>query len=334
MVLDCTLRDGGYVNDWFFGKTPIKDTIQFLENSGVNIIELGFLRDDPKNDDRAVFASVEQLAEILGGKKPGVLYSGMLDAGDIALPTDKISKNFGNTIDMFRLITWDRSLDECKRRAGDLMEKGYKVCVQPTRVDQYSNADFAALCKKFNDIKPYALYMVDSFGLLQKDRLLEYADIADENLASGIKLGYHAHNNLQQALMNAQSFIERKTDRDIVIDASAMGFGRGAGNLQLELIMEYLNRVWHKSFNLDAVFCVGEKIIRPLIDQYNWGYSLKFVLSGMLKVNPDFAIYYTSRHNISLIELKSLLEALPNKYLYSDEIAKQHYDNFLLQGKH
>jgi 4-hydroxy 2-oxovalerate aldolase len=328
-ILDCTLRDGGYINNWRFGKSKIKDTIQLAERSGVDIIELGFLRNEPDDGERVVFSGVEQEAELLGEKKAGVIYSAMLDANDsIALPTEKISKNPGDSIDMFRLITWDKTLDECKKKAADLMKKGYEVCIQPTRVDQYSDEIFAELCRKFNDIEPYALYMVDSFGVIQKKRLLEYAKIADENLAPGIRLGYHAHNNLQQALINAQALIELKNHRELIIDASVMGFGRGAGNLQLELIIEYLNRVCGKSYKLDPVLIIGEEIIKPLIEEYRWGYSLKFLVSGLLGVNPDFAIYYTSHYDISITELKALLESLPNKYLYSEKIAQKHYHDF------
>lgn len=56
MELDCTLRDGGYVNDWNFGHETIGEVFERLVSSGVEYIEIGFLDERREMDlDRTIF---------------------------------------------------------------------------------------------------------------------------------------------------------------------------------------------------------------------------------------------------------------------------------------
>ena len=70
-LLDCTLRDGGYVNNWEFGYDRIKNIIKFLEKSGAEILELGFMRDEQYKKDRAIYNSIAQVVDVIGEKKRG-----------------------------------------------------------------------------------------------------------------------------------------------------------------------------------------------------------------------------------------------------------------------
>ena len=47
-ILDCTLRDGGYVNNWEFGRHAIASILDKLEAGGVEIVECGFLTSCPR----------------------------------------------------------------------------------------------------------------------------------------------------------------------------------------------------------------------------------------------------------------------------------------------
>lgn len=328
-LLDCTLRDGGYVNDWRFGQKAIEGILASVGASGVEIVEMGFMRDDPVSADRSVYVSNEHLAETIGKKQPGVLYSAMFDAGDIALPVSKISDNDGRGVDMFRLITWRRTLEKSCDNCLALQEKGYKACIQPTRVDQYSEKEFADLCERVNKVRPHAFYMVDTFGLLHKRQLQEYARLAHETLDPAIQLGYHAHNNMQQALINAVTFLEMGLSRDLIVDASILGIGRGAGNLFLEVIAEYLNREQGKHYDLNAILAVAEQHVEPIRQAYTWGYSLPYFLSGLEHCNPGFASYYEKNTDLSLEQMRRLMAALPNSFLYTEALAKRYYEDFI-----
>lgn len=78
-VLDCTLRDGGYVNNWEFGYDHILQVRYQLEKAGVNIIELGFMRDEEYKRDRAIYNSTEQVKQIIGTKKSEIIYSALIE---------------------------------------------------------------------------------------------------------------------------------------------------------------------------------------------------------------------------------------------------------------
>ena len=238
-VMDCTLRDGGYLNDWKFGKETIYGVTREVPKTGVDIFELCFMRDQPFSEDRCVFSSVESMAGILN-KVPGVKYAAMIETGCL-LPIEMLSERRPDSIDLIRFIMWKNKMDLAYDYCRQVKEKGYDFCVQPTRTDQYSLEEFRDLILRFNELKPYGLYVVDTFGLFTKKRFLEYVEVADRYLNPDIALGYHAHNNLQQAVGNAQAFIELGLERDIIVDASVMGIGRGAGNLPLEIIGRYLN---------------------------------------------------------------------------------------------
>ena len=237
-VLECTLRDGGYVNNWDFGKENIINITKNLEKSNADIIEMGFIRDEKYNENRAVYNSNKQLDEIIGTKKKNTIYAALVEMANY-YPIEKFEDRGKGGIDAIRYSFWKRKIDEAYEYASKIVDKGYKLCVQPTRVEQYTEKEFAKMIEQFSKLKPYAIYIVDTFGLLKKEDVIKYAKVADEYLSKDIILGYHAHNNMQQAFSNVTSFIEMDMDRKIMVDASIYGMGRGAGNLNLEMIYNY-----------------------------------------------------------------------------------------------
>ena len=81
-ILDCTMRDGGYINDWNFGEEAIKEIGKRIISSGVEYFEIGFMRDVTYNPDKTLFPGNEEIAKIIAPKDPNVKYFGMLDVGN------------------------------------------------------------------------------------------------------------------------------------------------------------------------------------------------------------------------------------------------------------
>ena len=54
-ILDCTLRDGGYVNNWDFGYDNIQKIISNLSDSKIDYIECGFLKDVDYDLNKTIF---------------------------------------------------------------------------------------------------------------------------------------------------------------------------------------------------------------------------------------------------------------------------------------
>lgn len=325
-VLDCTLRDGGYINSWNFGKEAIGDICQKSIESGVDIVELGFLRDVPEEEDKAVYASTDSISRIAPVRTENVIYAVMAEMASY-FPPEKILPRNQTTFDMIRYTFWKRCIDEGYEYCKKIKEKGYELAVQPTRVEQYSDSAFAEMIKLFCDLRPYAIYIVDTFGLLTKDRLKHYADIAHNNMDKSIALGYHAHNNMQQAFENAVALTEMDLDRKTVIDVSAFGMGRGAGNLNAEVFLSFLNRRYKRSYNIVKIYEMWDMWLKDIYRENEWGYSLYYLITAYYKGNPNYASYFKS-HNISVVQADQIMKCIPyeERIIFSEDKVKTYME--------
>lgn len=324
-ILDCTLRDGGYVNNWEFGEDAIHAICRTLADVGVDIAELGFMRNEPYTKDRAIYSSVSQFAKAVGEKSSGLTYAALIEMANY-FPPDTLSDRTPEGPDAIRYSFWMRCMDEAYEYCARIRDKGYLLCCQPTRVEQYSDEQFADMCRRFSKLDPYALYIVDTFGLLRKDDLLRYARIGHENLAPGIILGYHAHDNMGQAFSNACAFVDQDYgERTVQVDATIGGIGRGAGNLRLEMILEYLNETKDTQYDLTSVYRVWDEHIEAVRHSHPWGFDFPYFIAAANGCSPNYAGYFIS-HGLSVSEIKKAIMRIrgDDKFLYSDEKAARY----------
>lgn len=309
-LLDCTLRDGGYVNDWRFGKHAIRTMKRRLESTGVDILELGFIKDEPRNDDRTVFSGMEQAAELIGEKKPGTQYAVMAEVVN-PLPPEKIAPASPDGPDIVRVIVWKRMLKEGFEYCRSIAEKGYRLCVQPARTNQYSPKEFTDMLRLFGSLSPMAVYVVDSWGTMYADELLSYLRLADENLAPEVAAGYHGHNNMMQAFDAACAFARAGLERDIIIDASVYGMGRGAGNLNLEIFAKWMNDTMGKHYDLRPMVKIYDDYIKHIYQKTPWGYSIPYFISAKYNCNPNFS-NDMQKKGISSSEIEKIISSIPD----------------------
>ena len=322
-LLDCTLRDGGYINDWRFGEKAVSDITNKLTEAGMDYVEIGFLKDEGNIAGRTMFPSVNEIGRYThGSKKDGVTYCAMCEALN-PLPVDRIDENNHENVDVIRVIVWKRLLKEGYGYCKGIVEKGYRLCVQPNRVDQYSYEEYAELIHLFSNLNPLAVYVVDSFGLLTSDELLEYARVADRHLDKDVALGYHGHNNLQQTFEAAQAFIREGFQRDLMIDGSVYGIGRGAGNLSTELIAEYMNRRYDKKYDIHRLMEINDSYIQDIYKKEKWGYQPGYYLTAKHRCNPMYGLYYEGELGLKSAEIDILLSKLQgdDKIIFSKEKA-------------
>lgn len=324
-LLDCTLRDGGYINDWNFGIEAIGKTIHNLEESNIDILEIGFLKDEPYLRNRTVFNDMKQITNLISPKKAGLLYAAMIEVVN-PIPLENVAVCSDETVDIIRVIVWKRLLQEGFDYCKGIVEKGYKLCVQPARVDQYSYEEFENMVKQFSTLDPYAIYVVDSFGTQCIESLTPYFRIADELMPSHIHLGYHGHNNLMQAMEVAQAFVMMDFQRDIIVDASIYGMGRGAGNLNSELIANYLNVKHGKSYQPDKMLEIYDKYLKPIYQWCPWGYSLPYYLTAIYGCNPNYASYYDWELKLPTDDIRGILEIISDedKVIYTKQKANEY----------
>lgn len=328
-LLDCTLRDGGYINDWKFGEKAIEETVAKMSRSGVDILELGFLKDEPYKKSRTVFNSMKQISALIRPKNPAVRYAAMIEVVN-PLPLDRLEERDEDSVEIIRVIVWKRLLKEGYEYCKGVVGKGYRLCVQPARVDQYSYDEFVEMIELFNTLDPLAVYVVDSFGTQTKETLLPYLRLADEHLKPGVAVGYHGHNNMMQAFETAEMFVNTPVERDMIIDASIYGMGRGAGNLNGELFAKYMNEKLGKNYQIEPMLELYDKYLKPVYEKCPWGYSLPYFLTAIHKCNPNYGSYYGQELKIDSADIDGTLKTLSDedKIIFTEKKADAYLKAF------
>ena len=329
-LLDCTLRDGGYVNDWQFGRDTIRGFGNKIARTGVEFYEVGFIKGDKYNPDRAVFPDIKSFEEMITPKKKDILYVGMLDMS-APVSRDVIVPYTGTSIDGIRVIFKKDKIEEAYEYCQYIKEQGYLLFVNLVGTDAYSDEEFISTIHKFNDLDPYGIAIVDSFGVIKRKQFMRLVYLADNNMKPGIVLCYHAHNNLQQAFGNAEALVEMNLKRDVCIDACVFGMGRGAGNLNLELFAEYLNENYDTHYNIEPMLEIMDEYLGEIYRKKFWGYSLPLYLSASSGCHPNFAIYYAEKDSLSVKAFNELLKSIPVdvRAKYSKDTAEKYYREYL-----
>ena len=308
--LDCTLRDGGYVNDWTFGEKNIPEIRKNLAEAGVDLIECGYFSPFAKEDkDKAVYNDLRKLDKILDSH-PNAGFCALLryKEGIEEFIPECTLKNIKLIRISFQYGEAEGAIKLCKR----LMQKGYKVSYQPANTPGYSLDELKEMLEMVNELKPYSFYIVDTLGILQKDKLLEMFDFIDKNLAPEISLGYHSHNNLQLAFSNAQTLVGLGTKRKLIIDSSVFGMGRGAGNLCTELFLHHLNEKYGAQYKLKPLYEIFENNISDVYKKSPWGYSLPRFISAKNTCSADYSAHLNKR-NMKLADIDETLSRLPKE---------------------
>lgn len=224
-LLDCTLRDGGYINEWDFGFETIRNIIKKLVEAKTDYVEVGFLRNDVYDKDKAVFNNCNQIAPILPKQRGNTKFTVMAlhNKYDIS----RLEPFDGKTVDAMRVTFHDYDIDEGLSFIKKAMEKGYKIFCNPINIMGYSDEQLLKLIGKVNKIKPYAFSIVDTFGSMMKPDLVRLYSILEHNLDKDIVIGLHLHENLALSYSLAQDFITMcSVERQAVVDASLLGMGR------------------------------------------------------------------------------------------------------------
>ena len=298
-LLDCTLRDGGFCNDWHFGRESIEGIFRGLAQAGIDIIEVGFLDERrPFDGERSIMPDTDSVKKIYGHlPHDRSLVVGMIDYGTCSL--DKIAPRERSVLDGIRVIFKKPRRHEALRFCAALKSLGYLVFVQPVSVTDYTDEELFDLAHLVNDLRPRAISVVDTYGLLHEDRLLHYFDMLHRTLKEDISLGYHAHNNLQLACANCIAIIKRASalggERSLILDASLLGMGKSAGNTPLELLALYLDRYAQKQYDLGTLLSLIDRYVAPSYTSPSWGYSTFYFLAAACECHPNYVAYLKSR---------------------------------------
>lgn len=334
-LLDCTLRDGGYINDWNFSNKDISKILNSLSSSDVDIIECGYLNNkNGKISHSTLFPNTQIFDDLtLKIKFSKVQKVVMINLGDFDVK--KLIAQDHTNIDGIRLAFHKEKLEDALKEAKQIIKLGYKLFFQPMVTKNYTDLEFLSMIEKVNKLEPYSFYIVDSFGSMTLEEFHKYIVIAHNNLESTISLGYHSHNNMQLAFSNAVSMCSMNMKREIIIDASIYGIGRGAGNLNTELIADFLNKSYETQYNTLPLLEIIDELLNALMKKTPWGFSPAQFLSASFNCHPNYATYLINTNTSHIVDIKKILEKLPKekKSSFNKKLIEQLYIDFILEEK-
>lgn len=328
-VLDCTLRDGGYINEWQFGAHKAKQIINLLDKSNIDYIETGFLTNEPTTDSKTLFNSFDDIKNFIPENINNQKLFGMVTYGKFSI--DDIPDVQNSIIKGIRLIFKKSQKESALSYCQKLKNKGYKLFINPTFIDQYRDEELLDIIKDINTIQPYGMSIVDSMGILKEKNLLRLYYLIDNNLDKNIALCFHSHNNLQLSFSNAQCLMKVCKDRELIIDSTVFGMGRGAGNLCTELITQYINDNYNCNYNIIPILKIVDEYINPIFAKTPWGYSVPYYLAATNHCHPNYAKYLVDKQTVPVEIINKLLKSIPDnkKSSYDSNLIKQLYlDNF------
>lgn len=331
-LLDCTLRDGGYVNDWEYGAGSIKSIFSRLDSAGLDTIEVGFIDDRrPYDPNRSIYPDTKSIEPVFEGmQNPNAMVVAMIDYGTCSI--EHVAPKSESHLDGIRVIfkkhLQDKALDFCRQ----IKEKGYKIFVNPVSVTTFSDEEMITLINKINKIDPYAVTIVDTYGLMHSDKLLHYCNIMNEHLNKNIILGYHAHNNFQLAYSNTIAVMENVKNRDISIDGTLFGMGKSAGNACTELVAMYMNDRFEKHYDINQIQEAIDIDITKEFAKKEWGYRPMFYISALNECHPNYVTQLLEKKTLSVKQMNEILSRLPKEddknLLYDKELCEKLYQDF------
>lgn len=333
-LLDCTLRDGGYVNDWKWGFQIAKNIILSLTRANVDVVEVGFLRNvDVYDPDITVCNHIEELNKLLPDEKGNTMYSAMAMRSNYDIR--KLTPYDGSGIEMIRITAHDYDIADGMDFAREVKGKGYKLSINPINIMGYSDERILWILKQVNDIHPYQFSIVDTFGSMKRRDLDRIVSLVDHNLDKDIRVALHLHENMSLSCSLAQNFIDRHLNRPVAVDGSLMGMGRIPGNLPIELIADYLNDYMDKLYDIDYLMDSIQDYIAPLKDEPKWGYTPAYFLSARFNLHRNYAEYYLKKGDLTNKDINHILARFDKSKTtsfdseYADKLYNEYKNNHI-----
>ncbi|MEK7271003.1 MAG: aldolase catalytic domain-containing protein [Planctomycetota bacterium] len=291
-VLDCTIRDGGLINDHQFGEDFAKAVYRTAVAAGVDYLEMGYKGSKkaypPSKYGCWKHCDEDVLRRIVGDNKTAVKLCAMADAGRTDYKTDILPKK-DSVLDCIRVAAYIDQIPMAMEMIHDAHEKGYETVMQLMAISTVQEAALEEALATLAGSPVSAVYLVDSFGSLYSEQVRDLTLTMLKALeGTGKEVGMHAHNNQQLAYANTLEALILGASR---LDATINGMGRGAGNCPLELLVGFLH---NPKFNLRPVLECIRDVFLPMREKMDWGYSIPYMLTGQRNVHPRAAIAWRS----------------------------------------
>ncbi len=282
-VIDCTIRDGGLMNDSKFSLETVKNVYRAICKSGVDIVEIGYKNSkklfDPAKFGAWRFCDEHMLRKVVEGVTTDTKLAVMQDAHKAF--ADDVPPKSESVVDIIRIATYVKDIDKAIALSNSATEKGYETTINIMAISHAIDRELdEALQQVEEETKVVACYIVDSFGALYSEDIDYYIEKYKTFLKTK-EVGIHCHNQQQLAYANTIEGIIKNAN---YLDATLYGLGRAAGNCPLELLLGFLK---NPKFDIRPILEVIGTTILPLQKEMHWGYSIPYMISGMLNSHPN-----------------------------------------------
>jgi len=287
-VLDCTVRDGGLVNDHMFSDEFVRAVYTACVEAGIDYMEVGYKASKklfaPDKFGHWKYCDEEHIRRIVGDNDTPLKLTAMADAGKSDWRTDILPKE-DSVLDMIRVAFYVHQTSEAIDMINDAAQKGYEVSANLMAVAAAQEKEVDQCLELLAESAAEVLVVVDSWGSIYTEQVeimvKKYQQYAHD---TGKTVGIHAHNNQQLAFANTIEAIIHGANR---ADASMAGLGRGAGNCPMELLIGFLR---NPKFKIRPVYQVLQDYLLPLSREVEWGPLVQYNITGQLNQHPRTAM--------------------------------------------
>ena len=322
-ILDCTLRDGAYLVDKRFGNEAIEGIIEGLVKASVDYVEIGFLQNEGFGEGKTVYRNSKDASRFVPKNKNGCEFAVLADYSRYSI--DKLDIHTDDGIDIVRECFFKNERFGAIEACRVIKEKGYKLFVQPVDILGYTDRELIDFIDAVNEIEPYCFSIVDTFGSMYQEDLHRVFELINHNLVSTCRIGFHSHNNLQLSSALSQEFVRMTVGkRDIVVDSTLSGMGRGAGNTPTELIVQYLVSKHGSKYDVDEILDLIDTFMGNIRSRCSWGYTTELFVAGSYSAHVNNVSYLSSKNSLSSKDIRFIL----NKVGSED---RKRYDYDLLE---
>ena len=300
-IVDATLRDGGLVNDFYFTDECVHAIYEANIAAGIDYMEFGYRADKKMFDvdkfGKWKFSSDEDIREVVGENRTGMKISIMCDVGRCDYKND-FHKKSDSPVDLIRVATYIDTIPECIKMIEYAVKQGYEATCNLMAISKCSTSQLVKALDMLAASPAMGVYVVDSYGALYAEETRKLTTLFYDMLAPVGKLvGIHAHNNQQCGLSNT---LEARNNGALLLDGTAYGMGRGAGNCHMEALLGYFNG---KKYHIEPLLDLVQKYMVPLKEQGAlWGYNTSYMLTGLTNQHPRTAIEVTKKNDTNFTE--------------------------------
>lgn len=329
-LLDCTLRDGAYLIDKKFGDIAINGIINGLLKANIDYIEIGFLQDEGFGEGKTVFKNASDAERFIPKDKGNAEFAVLADFSRYSI--ENLDSYTGRSIDIVRECFFKKerydAMDVCRK----IKEKGYKVFVQPVDILGYTDIELIELIELVNQVEPYCFSIVDTFGSMFEEDLIHVYSIIEHNLVTSCKIGFHSHNNMQMSNALSQAFLRLSSGkREVVVDGTISGMGRGAGNTPTELIAQYMVTKLGYNYDIDALLDIIDVYMENIRSSCSWGYSTPYFIAGCYGAHVNNVTYLTQKNSIRSKDIRYILNKIGaiDRKRYKYDLLEETYTEYL-----